>query len=922
MKKRLDKISGERFVFKQDDLHEDSPAIKLNFEIINHEIVGNKDEIQNLAIDMEEVKIETTNFIGQGAKHASISYQQPASSLQSMNQSKENRKKKFSIHRNTNSIIGYDKEEGVIIETCQRKTKESSININDDITGGKSLPNDANKELNGSVINKSNDQLNVSNLENSFVISESEIEMTSKPLTEGQQIIVSNSILNGSNTSFIPIKNNLNFINLQKTSNVTDSYLMALGGGKPSPEQTSIEVKINLVDEIIEEEESFQESEVQTPCRFNSGLRYGSQHQISSLELKKHPISSFMNSHNKEQYSSQPLNLISSFSNPINLNNINSICPETEKVSCFTPVDHSVTANPNYSPNNFNVLVPTLNLDSSPYKLALILSNSESSKDCNEASNFHINSNTLNSNANISSKTNRNLNNSESWNSSKLNQGNPTGQINQKQSQKTLSNKFGHAKIQYGEIISKHTIEASNKESQQESATNNSNYNSNPTTLLPNTGLNKSKLRMKITHSKSDGRQISELLFKSNPSLLTKYKKEYGKASTPIKMNESKDLVFSSKTDKKAKLKYIQNLAIDIDEAHSETKTLCGASTCKRNNNPISSKLLKTYNTIFSTKNSTPKALMSNSKQYQFQSDFFTKENNDNEFRAPGLANSKTQKLITNRKAIDKDDKAIFAYSTKSLKHVKNTSLREDKGQPKNLSKEQNKEFIPAQGRVKDLHSGSSKINHHVKLFEAPHPEDKNSHKAEAKTYYLSYLEKKNRTNHIKTGSQEVQSKINYQPETEKSIVFIDLHKYDFPSSTTISDTNTTSINESKNNGSNQVSNVAFIDSQGKNQNQNQPSTCKSLISKGTFINDFKCAINKRNSFMPSNKAMSPGFKYKNSFASKNELDTPQGLINVKCSAAPTRKSTIITIAIPNNPGSAESKYAKCKSSDKNKTGL
>lgn len=919
MKKRLDKISGDRFVFKQDNNHDDSPSLKLNFELLNHEIVGNKEEVLNIPIDMEEDKIEDANAIpNQGAKRASVSYQLPTNNFQSLNQNGDNRKKKFSIHRNTNSIIGYEKEEGIIIETCQKKTKESSITINEDNNGGKSLPVEANKEFNGSVLNKSIDQLNVSNLDNSFVISESEVELTTKPLTEGQQIIVSNSILNGNVTSFIPIKNNLNLINLQKTSNVTDSYLMALGGGKASPDQTSIDIKTNLVDEIIEEEESFQESEAQTPCRFNSGIRYGSQQHVSSLELKKHPVSSFMNSQSKELNSALPLNLISSFSNPINLNIINSVCPEKDKVSCFSPIDNSFNANLNYSSNNLNSQIPIVNLEGSPYKLTMIINNNESLKEYNEGSNFQVNNITLNSNANnISNKTNnRNLNNSESWNSSKLNQHNPSGQINQKQSQKALANKVGHTKILFGELISKHTIETSNKE-QKDSLTNN-NYNSQPTISSTNTGINKSKLRTKITHSKSDGRQISELLFKNNPLLLTKYNKEYCKASTPIKRNECKDQVLSSKTEKKSKLKYIQNLAIDIDEMIVENQANC-SKTCKKNDNPMSSKLLKTYNTIFSTKNSTPKALISNSKHFQFQSELFNKENCS--LKGPGLANSKTQKLIPSRKALEKDEKTIVTYSTKSLKHVKNSSLREDKVQNKqNTFKEDNKESINSQGRAKDLHAGSNKsiVNHHIKLYES-NTDDRISHKAEAKTYYLSYLEKKIGYTHIKTGSQEVQSKINFQPDLEKATAaYSDIHKTDFPSSTTISDTNTTSIIESKNNGSNPSSNVAFIDSHGKNQ----PSTCKSLISKGAFINDFKSAINKRNSFMTNQKAMSPGFKYKNSFSSKSELDNQHGLLSVKCSVAPVRKSTILTISIPNIPGCPESKYSKCKSSDKKKAGV
>lgn len=874
MKKRLDKISGDKFVFKQDDQPEDDTIIKMSFELIDHEIVGNR--------------VQVPNFLNDPKTNESNTTEQPVGSIQSLTQNIDKRKKKYS-NRNTNSIIGYNKEDGMIIEICQHHTKESSKSINNDIIRNRNILNDLDRESNESL-NQSNEQLNVSNLDNSLVICEPEKEIACKTLTESQQIIFNNSLLNGNITSFIPIKNNLNLIKLQKSSNLTDSYLMALKGGIPSPKKLSFDANVNLVNEIIEEEESFQESEAQTTCRFTE-LRYGSKHNISNQEHKKQSINSHLSNQTKEQYSVKSLNFISSFSNPINLKNINSICPDKDKLNCFARVD-SNNASFNHSSNNLNFQIPIVNLSTSPYKHRI-----ESHKEDNEVSILQLNRNAHNINTNTSNNSNhRKLNNSESLKYNKLSKHNSSGKFNQKQLQKNLTIKPGHTKTHLGELIQKcANIEASCKETQQESIYIN-NYIASPSTSKCCKGQINSKFRKKLTHSKSDGKKISEILFKTNPALLTKRNEEHKKASTPIKRNGCNELIFASKTEKKANLKYIQNLTISIDEMLPVTKTESSA-TFKKSNKQISSQLLKTFDTIYSTKSSTPKAAISNSKHIQLQSDCLANESKSRLFNACGLANSKNEKLVVSQKTLEKDEKYLVT-STKSLKFIR-TSVREDKGIIHGISN--------AENRFSILLDDQPKVVIHNKT------DQRKSHKAKAKTFYLSYLEKKSRIAHMKLGSQAVLSIFN-DTVVEKCNA-LDLQKYDFPSSTTISDI---CANKSKSNGTDQTSSLICLNS--KDKFKFQLSTCKSLGLKGTMNKDVKSTINKRKPIIQNLKTTLPSFKYRNMISNKNELETSHSLLNPKSIAGSMRKSTNITKTIPSVPGKTECKYTLSQISDKQKT--
>lgn len=172
---------------------------------------------------------------------------------------KNQKNKNFSMHRSTTSIIGYDSEKGVVYEAADY-LPSSSIDYSSPVKKLKIIENS--KKVDASP----QEELNISNFDSSFNTLDVDIGEHFVPATENQRIIESNSLFQKPNSSFIPIKNNLALINLQKeTSNVTDSYYMALYGEKSEVNQKSINNKDVLSSDIIEEEESFRESDLQTP---------------------------------------------------------------------------------------------------------------------------------------------------------------------------------------------------------------------------------------------------------------------------------------------------------------------------------------------------------------------------------------------------------------------------------------------------------------------------------------------------------------------------------------------------------------------------------------------------------------------------------------------------------------------------------
>lgn len=175
------------------------------------------------------------------------------------NKKKTHKNTNFSMHRSTTSIIGYDSEKGVVYETNDYPPS-SSIDYSSPVKKLKVVERSKDIEV------SPHEELNISNFDSSFNTIDADIGDHRESATENQRIIESNSLFQKPNSSFIPIKNNLALIILQKeASNVTDSYYMALYGEKSDINQKSINNKDVLSSDVIEEEESFRESDLQTP---------------------------------------------------------------------------------------------------------------------------------------------------------------------------------------------------------------------------------------------------------------------------------------------------------------------------------------------------------------------------------------------------------------------------------------------------------------------------------------------------------------------------------------------------------------------------------------------------------------------------------------------------------------------------------
>ena len=304
MKKRLDKVSGDNFVFKEENNIQND----INLNIVDDEIIGSyefpSNDIDQL-LNMEEDKVELNDADKENQNLIQHKY---AKSLHTY----QNKRKHFSFHRNTNSITGFNKDDGTVVEANDTNNSINQLEVDKNQTLNKS-----NGATNEEVIN---DPLNVSNFNDSIIENNIDNDQLAKPLSESQQIILNNHILHGQNNSFIPLKNNLNLISLHNPNNITESYQLALSGGIDLNHQHN-ENK-NNTDEIIEEEESYQESEIPTPKnhRYTSSLPYSIHVKaVSSGDLRK----SFLNNKSNSRHSHTKTD---SFNNNLQykINNLNS----------------------------------------------------------------------------------------------------------------------------------------------------------------------------------------------------------------------------------------------------------------------------------------------------------------------------------------------------------------------------------------------------------------------------------------------------------------------------------------------------------------------------------------------------------------------------------------------------------------------
>ena len=124
MKKRLDKVSGDNFVFKEDNnLHND-----INLNIVDDEIIGSyefpSNDIDQL-LNMEEDKVEVNDADNENQNLIQHKY---AKSLHTY----QNKRKHFSFHRNTNSIIGFNKEDGTVVEANNTNNSINQLEVKEE----------------------------------------------------------------------------------------------------------------------------------------------------------------------------------------------------------------------------------------------------------------------------------------------------------------------------------------------------------------------------------------------------------------------------------------------------------------------------------------------------------------------------------------------------------------------------------------------------------------------------------------------------------------------------------------------------------------------------------------------------------------------------------------------------------------------
>ena len=143
MKRRLDKVSGDKFLFKdvqnelvpndlkltneEDDILNTS-NINIKFNLVDNEIIGShqfieKNELMNMEedkVDMLSTKLPHTANDKQSNEHK-VSQSAVIGSV--------SRHKKPSMHRTTNSIIGYNKETGNVIEAKALSSDIEDVDI-------------------------------------------------------------------------------------------------------------------------------------------------------------------------------------------------------------------------------------------------------------------------------------------------------------------------------------------------------------------------------------------------------------------------------------------------------------------------------------------------------------------------------------------------------------------------------------------------------------------------------------------------------------------------------------------------------------------------------------------------------------------------------------------------------------------------
>lgn len=581
MKKRLDKVSGDNFVFKEENNKQND----INLNIVDDEIIGSyefpSNDIDQL-LNMEEDKVEINDVDKENQNLIQHKY---AKSLHTY----QNKRKHFSFHRNTNSIIGFNKDDGTVVEANDINNSLNQLEVKEEVEKNQAL-NKSNGAANDEVIN---DTLNVSNFNDSIIENNVENDQLIKPLSESQQIILNNHILHGQNNSFIPLKNNLNLISLHNPSNITESYQLALSGGIDlnNPNENK-----NITDEIIEEEESFQESEIPTPKnhRYTSSLPYSIHVKaVSSGDLRK----SFLNNKSNSRHS-------------------------------HTKTD-SFNNNLQYKINNLN---------SKSIDLTVVDKHKENLEKENL---IYLHTNVQNT-------------------SSQLQQKKITPSIKDMKSTSNSNNQNNLKKP----II-----------------------NCNNTHITQNTQNNQSKqheqFRKKVLHSKSDGKQFSNLFFNNTVSqkIMDAFasKSKANEISNKIKISPSHKNE-DKKSTKAENFKYIHNLAISIDQFDLNKEK------DKKDNLNTVMKSMKNMN-ISSGKSNTPKTIQKNNFLNTHTSDFDLKQsslkssltlkyinkkkpsnNNVSEF-------IKTQPSQVNKKTIKRNNEAIsIPNSTKSLTHIKNIS--------------------------------------------------------------------------------------------------------------------------------------------------------------------------------------------------------------------------------------------------------
>lgn len=338
MKRRLDKVSGDNFQFKESENENGKEKIKLNQEkLIDNELIGNEkfiicnDNIKDIEIEIEndyedinnieEEKKEKENVRDYIHKYSKSNYE--------YNKIIDKRV----VHRNTHSIIGYN----------DNKEKENITKT--DINDNKNLVNINSTHIN--YINHEDDiekDVNISNFNESFEEIENEKRNNNQVetilLTDNEKIILNNQIINGNN-HFITFKNNLNSINLRQinSSNITDSYQLALSSGVNDNNQCNNNF-INI-NNIIEEEESFAESEAQTPKqrhRVSSSFPY---HNILDMNKGIYIINQIGNISNKrKEYITDLVNNINN-KNKISLSYSNQNIREVKEIKNIKSVSSS-----------------------------------------------------------------------------------------------------------------------------------------------------------------------------------------------------------------------------------------------------------------------------------------------------------------------------------------------------------------------------------------------------------------------------------------------------------------------------------------------------------------------------------------------------------------------------------------------------